>query len=50
MLGMNPISSDFGLVHPHNYIPIVLDGKMMGSISPEMSHNLVHSLRFIKIR
>lgn len=50
MLGMNPVSSDFGLVHPHNYIPIVMDGKLMGSISPEMAPNMVQSLRFIKIQ
>lgn len=50
MLGMNPVSSDFGLVHPYNYIPVVLDGKLVGSIDPVMSSNFVKSLRFIKIQ
>lgn len=50
MIGMNPVASDFGLVHPHDYLPVVLDGKLLGSVDPKMAANLVQSLRLIKIQ
>jgi len=48
-LGMSPISSDFGLIYPHKYIPVVLDGRVMGYIDPNLAPKLVNSLRAIKI-
>ena len=29
-LGMNPINSDFGVVYPSEYLPVLLDGQLMG--------------------
>ena len=48
-LGMSPITSDFGLIYPHKYIPIMLDGKLMGFVDPNLAPQLVKSLRAIKI-
>ena len=48
-LGMSPIGSDFGLIYPHNFLPVVLDGRLMGFVDPKMSQSLVKSLRAIKI-
>jgi DNA-directed RNA polymerase I subunit RPA2 len=49
-LGMHPISSDFGLVYPHRYLPVVLDGKVLGYIDPKQAPELVKSLRALKIQ
>lgn len=48
-LGMNPIGTDFGLTYPQNYIPVLLDGKLMGSVDPKIAIELVKNLRAIKI-
>ena len=49
-LGMSPLGSDFGLIYPHKYIPVVLDGRVMGYIDPNIAPKLVNSLRAIKIK
>lgn len=49
-LGMHPISSDFGLVYPHRYLPVVLDGKILGYVDPKQAPELVRSLRALKIQ
>jgi DNA-directed RNA polymerase I subunit RPA2 len=48
-LGMNSIGSDFGLIYPHKYLPVVLDGRLMGYVDPKIAPHLVKSLRAIKI-
>jgi len=48
-LGMNPIGSDFGLIYPNKYMPVVLDGRLMGYVDPKIAPHLVKSLRAIKI-
>lgn len=48
-LGMNPITSDFGLIYPYMYLPITLDGVLMGYIDPKLAPTLVKSLRALKI-
>ena len=48
-LGMNPVDSDFGLVFPYKYLPIMLNGKLMGYIDPKLAPDLVKNLRGIKI-
>ena len=40
-MGMIPTLSDFSVVHPHKNLPIVLDGKLLGSIDPKNSELLV---------
>jgi len=49
LLGMNPISSDFGMVYPQNYLPVLLDGKLLGYVDPHHSLQFVKSLRGLKI-
>jgi DNA-directed RNA polymerase I subunit RPA2 len=44
-LGMNPVESDFGLIYPHQYLPIMLDGKLMGYVDRKIALVLVNSLR-----
>ena len=49
-LGMNPISTDFNIVFPANYLPIVLDGVVLGYVEPQIAIHLVNSLRAIKVQ
>ena len=37
-LGVHPISSDFSLVYPHKYLPVMLNGVLMGYIDPKLAH------------
>jgi len=46
---MCPIGSDFGMVYPQNYLPVLLDGKLMGYVDPKIAKKMVHSLRSLKI-
>jgi hypothetical protein len=46
---MNPISSDFGLVFPYKYLPVLLDGNLLGYIDPTLAPQFVKSLRALKI-
>lgn len=46
---MHPISSDFGLIYPHKYLPVILDGTILGYIAPKEAPELVRSLRALKI-
>jgi len=41
-LGMDPIQSDFGLTYPVRYLPVVLDGKLLGFVDPKISHEMVN--------
>jgi hypothetical protein len=33
-LGMNPVQTDFNIVYPHNFLPVVLDGVVLGYVDP----------------
>ena len=46
---MNPVGSDFGLIYPYKFLPIMLDGRLMGHIDPKLASDLVKNLRSIKI-
>lgn len=46
---MNPIGSDFGLIYPSKFLPVMLDGKLMGYVDPKLVNQFVKSLRSIKI-
>ena len=48
-IGMSPIGSDFGLVFPCGFLPVTLDGKLMGYLDPKLADQMVSSLRAIKI-
>ena len=48
-LGMNPIQTDFNIVYPVDYLPVVLDGIVMGYVEPKIAPHLVNSLRAIKV-
>lgn len=49
-LGMNPVQTDFNLVYPSHFLPVVLDGMVMGYLEPKLANNFVKSLRAIKIQ
>ena len=36
-LGMHPITSDFGLVYPSNYLPVMLDGILLGYLDNKLA-------------
>jgi DNA-directed RNA polymerase I subunit RPA2 len=48
-IGMEPIGSDFGMIYPSNFLPIMLDGKLIGYVDPKISVTLVTKLRRLKI-
>jgi hypothetical protein len=48
-LGMNSNQTDFNLVYPISFLPVVLDGIVLGYIDPRQAKYMVQSLRSIKI-
>lgn len=48
-LGMHATSSDFNLVYPSNFLPVVLDGIVIGYVEPKTAPHLVTSLRATKL-
>ena len=48
-LGMHSVSSDFGLIYPYRYLPVVLDGIVLGYVDPKHAQELVKALRILKI-
>jgi len=36
-LGMNPIQSDFALIYPHTFLPVLLDGKLLGYVDRKIA-------------
>lgn len=49
-LGMHAAQSDFGLTYPHRYLPVTLDGCLLGHIAPEQAREFVKALRALKIQ
>lgn len=49
-LGMHSVSSDFGLIYPYRYLPVVLDGIVLGYVDPKHAQELVKALRTLKIQ
>lgn len=49
-LGMSPVGSDFATLYPADWLPVMLDGRLMGYIDPSQAERLVHSLRVLKIQ
>ena len=47
---MQPVQTDFNVVQPINFLPILLDGVLLGHIDPKMAQDFSNSLREIKIR
>jgi DNA-directed RNA polymerase I subunit RPA2 len=47
-LGMQQIGSDFNLVFPHNYLPVLFDGILYGYVAPEIAGQFVKALRIVK--
>ncbi len=47
---MKPVQTDFNVVQPINFLPIVLDGVLLGHIDPKMAQDFSNSLREIKIK
>ena len=48
-IGMHPVHSDFGLIYPYKYLPILLDGILLGYIDPKQAPTFVKALRALKI-
>lgn len=49
-LGMQAIQTDFSLVYPIDYLPIMLDGILMGYVDPKLAPHMVERLRYLKIK
>jgi hypothetical protein len=48
-LGMHSVSSDFGLIYPYKYLPVILDGIVLGYVDPKNGAHMVKALRTLKI-
>lgn len=47
---MQPAQTDFNIIHPINFLPVVLDGILLGYVDPRIALDFSNSLREIKIR
>lgn len=47
---MHSSQTDFNLVYPVNFLPVVLDGIVLGYIDPKLAKFMVQTLRQLKIR
>ena len=47
---MQPAQTDFHMVQPVDFLPVVLDGVLLGYLDPKMALDFSNSLREIKIR
>lgn len=48
-LGMNSQQTDFNLVYPLGFLPVVLDGVVLGHVDPKIAPEMVNSLRKLKV-
>ena len=46
---MQPVNTDFHVVQPVNYLPVMLDGVLLGHIDPSMALDFSNSLRQAKV-
>jgi hypothetical protein len=46
---MQPVINDFDFIYPKSYYCVMLDGRVVGYIQPQMADDLVKSLRYFKI-
>ena len=49
-LGMHAQQTDFQLVYPVDFLPIVLDGILMGYVDPKIAPHMVSQLRYLKMK
>ena len=47
---MQPAQTDFNVIQPINFLPVALDGVLLGYIDPKLASDFTNSLREIKIR
>ena len=47
-IGMSP-AVDLGSVFPSEYLKVVLDGKLIGMVSPDKAEEFIESLRYLKV-
>ena len=49
-MGVNLCQTDFNIVYPINFLPVMLDGVLLGYVDPQIAPNFVQSMRKIKIQ
>jgi DNA-directed RNA polymerase I subunit RPA2 len=49
-LGMHAQQSDYNLVYPVNFLPVLLDGILMGYVDPKLAPHMVSQLRYLKMK
>jgi len=47
---MHAQQTDYNLVYPANFLPIMLDGLLMGYVDPKLAPHMVSQLRYLKIK
>jgi len=47
---MHAQQSDFNLVYPINFLPVMLDGILMGYVDPKLAPHMVSQLRYLKMK
>jgi len=49
-LGMHATTTDFDLIYPYKYLPVILNGVILGYIDPVNAPQFVKSLRALKVQ
>lgn len=49
-LGMQSQQTDFNLIYPVDFLPILLDGVLLGYIDPKLAPSMVNRLRYLKMK
>ena len=49
-LGMHPLQTDFNLIQPHTFLPVMLDGIVLGYLEPDVAPIFANALRAIKVK
>ena len=47
---MQPAQTDFNVIQPVNFLPVMLDGLLLGYVDPKFANDFSNSLREIKIK
>lgn len=49
-LGMQSQQTDFNLIYPIDFLPVMLDGVLLGYVDPKLAPAMVNKLRYLKMK
>ena len=47
---MQSQQTDFNLIYPVDFLPVMLDGVLLGYVDPKLAPSLVNRLRYLKMK